>query len=234
MAVRFLIVLLIGIGFALGLYYGGWMQWLNDRWSGYGTYPPPAVVETPVPVPGPVANYPGTTPVPAPGVLPTAPPSYEREPPPYSNGEGERYANGQDEDDEEEPEYDEPPSSEPTDTPPGAIPPVGLAPVGNGPPISLQISMGHRSYGKGCEPAYTVFNDTSRPIILTERARYRWNGRGPKDAFIVQPGERQIACAADVYQASDRYPRFDYYRQNVHYGPDAIDLPPPVDIRVKE
>jgi len=51
---------------------------------------------------------------------------------------------------------------------------------------------------------------------------------------VVLPGERQVACAADVYSASDQYPHFDYYRQNIWYGPDAIDVPPPVNIRVKE
>jgi len=245
-ALRLLGVLVVlALGFALGLYYTGGTQWLYDRY-GYSPVPyqPPApVVETPVPAPGPqpVTSYPtasSDTPTPAPGVIPETTPVASL--PPYPNEDAQSDDEGGDDgdepaedeaDDQHESEYGAP-SAEPTYTPPGPTPPVGVTPVGNGPPLSLEVTIGHRGDGAGCERAYTVFNDTSRPIMLTERERH--HRRGADDAPIVQPSERYVACAADVYDTRDGEPHYDYYRQNVHYGPDAIDLPPPVDIRVKE
>jgi hypothetical protein len=235
---RAVVLFLLGIGFACGAYYSGAMNWVGDRWTNYWTTPV-AVVPTPggeVPVPTAVASYPGAPP---PAVGPDAPAPYSAAPPvapvgpaPAAPGDApppDAYGAPPPND------YAGPDTPEPAYAPEGG-PPVDIVPVDRvGPPLSLHISIGDRGAGSvDCVPAYTVINDTHRPILLTQRARYRGYGRGPRDKVIVRPGERQIACAADVYASRDDGPRFDYYRRNVWYGPDAIDLPPPVNIRVTD
>jgi len=109
---------------------------------------------------------------------------------------------------------------------------VGITPLDQrGPPLSIQVSVGRLGVAAGCVLAYTVFNATHRPVLLTPR---RHDNGGPRGDVVIQPGERRVVCAADAYPVRDDRPRFDYYRQNIWYGPDAIDVPPPVHIRVSD
>jgi hypothetical protein len=235
---RAVVLFLLGIGFACGAYYSGATNWASERWSSYWNTPV-AAVPTPVgdvPVPTPVASYPGApppvvgpeTPAPYPGAAPAVPaPVDPIGPVPAAPSDDYRAPPPND--------YAGPETPEPVYAPEGG-PPVDVVPVDpGGPPLSLHISIGDRGAGSvDCVPAYTVVNDTHRPILLTQRAHYRGYGRGPRDKVIVRPGERQIACASDVYASRDDGPRFDYYRRNAWYGPDAVDLPPPVNIRVTD
>ena len=224
---RAIVFFVLGMAVACAAFYSGAGQWANDRWLGYWNYP---IATAPTPyapdpysaAPPPVSQpypYPAPSPYPAPTVDAPLPPV---DTPPPANVQ------------EETPDdYSTPERPEQTYQPPEGGPPVSVQSVDGGAPISLHISIGHRNADSGdCLPVYIVINEAGRPVFLSQRERAGGSERGPRDKTILQPGERRVACAADVYRArGDR--RFDYYRQNAWYGPDAIDLPPPVIIRVK-
>ena len=234
---RAIVFFVLGFAAASAIYFSGAMQWMPEYASNYWNAAPPLPPPDAPAAAYPTASYPGPQPAPLPAPYPAgqdiAPPAYDTSP---SSGTGGPYAPA--------PEYggaDAPtPDYGGADTPAPdygstAAQPVG-PPLADAPSISIHVSIGQRnSEGVGCAPAYTIINDTHRPIALSQGVGDpRSDGRGPRDEVIVQPGEQQVACASDVYPARDGESRFDYHRPNVWYGPDAADVPLPVNIRVKD
>src|SRR5690349_20882322 len=166
------LLLLLGLVFACAAYYSGATQWASDRWYGYWNTP---YAEAPVPTP--YAAYPtppqSAEPAPYPAPAATAPPD---DVPPPSDVPPEDLAQ------DDGPPPDEGVAETPYQPEDGEAP-VDVAPVDRGgPPLSLHISIGDRGAGSvDCVPAYTVINDTHRPILLTQRAHYRGYGRGHRD-----------------------------------------------------
>jgi hypothetical protein len=220
--VRFFMGFVLGVALTVTVVYSGTMQWLpaylSSRSGEYAAPPPPvaaAPVRPPSVAPPPVApqTYPGRTDTPA----PISPAGSERD------------------------TRSDPPDRRRPGTFEARVPrsPSG-APDREAPPFKVHVSLGARGAGEvaGCFPAYTLFNETSRPVVLLQGRRGRngdFDGRSRGDV-VVEPGDEEVGCT-DVSRdrSSNGTRRLDYTNPYPDpYAPRTQAPAPTVNIHIEE